>query len=199
LERTHLVDQERAMTIYTRRGDHGQTSLVDGTRVSKSSTRVEAYGTVDEANSAVGLARAAVTDPLLDDVLHFVQQRLFNCSSSLATPEGATTAATPRIDPADVLVLEHAVDAFQERSGELTHFIVEAGSEAACRLHVARAIMRRAERRVVALTAEEPVDEQVLAFVNRCSDLLFAAARCANAVDGSAEELWDKNAPRPAL
>jgi len=187
------------MTIYTRKGDHGQTSLADGARVSKSSVRVDAYGTVDEANSAVGLARAVVTDALLDDVLHFVQQRLFNCSSSLATPEGTATAHTPHIDPADVVVLERAIDVFQARAGELTHFIVEAGSDAACRLHVARAIMRRAERRIVAMMAEEPVDEQVLAFVNRCSDLLFAAARYANALDGSAEELWDQHAPRPTL
>ncbi len=187
------------MTIYTRKGDHGQTSLADGARVSKSSVRVDAYGTVDEANSAVGLARAAVTDPLLDDVLHFVQQRLFNCSSSLATPEGHATENTPHIDAADVALLERAVDRFEERTGPLTHFIVEAGSESACRLHVARAIMRRAERRVVAMMAEEPVDEQVLAFVNRSSDLLFAAARYANALDGSSEELWDQHAVRPTL
>lgn len=187
------------MTIYTRKGDHGQTSLADGARVSKSSVRVDAYGTVDEANSAVGLARAAITDPLLDDVLHFVQQRLFNCSSSLATPEGHATENTPHIDVADVALLERAIDRFEKRTGPLTHFIVEAGCESACRLHVARAIMRRAERRVVAMMAEEPVDEQVLAFVNRSSDLLFAAARYANALDGTADELWDQRAPRPTV
>jgi len=187
------------MTIYTRRGDEGQTSLANGSRVSKASVRVEAYGTVDEANSAIGFARSAVTHKLIDDVLHFVQQRLFNCSSSLATPSGSVTENTPRIDAADVAVLERAVDVFQERSGELEHFIIEAGGEAGSRLHVARATMRRAERRIVALAAEEAVDEQVLAFVNRCSDLLFAAARYANKLEGRADEQWDAHAARPTV
>ncbi len=187
------------MTIYTRRGDHGQTSLADGGRVSKASIRVDAYGTVDEANSAVGFARAAVDDQVLDDVLHFLQQRLFNCSSSLATPEGHATNATPSIALADITLLEHAIDRFEQESGPLTHFIVESGCEAAARLHVARALMRRAERRIVALTAEEPVDEQVLAFVNRSSDVLFAAARYANKRAGIAEEAWDSHAERPVL
>jgi cob(I)alamin adenosyltransferase len=187
------------MTIYTRRGDHGQTSLADGSRVSKSSARVEAYGTVDEANSAVGFARAAVADTTLDEVLHFVQQRLFNCSSSLATPGAPVSLTVVHVEPEDVALLERAIDQFQERSGELTHFVLEAGSEPASRLHLARAIMRRAERRIYLLNAEEPVDEQVLAFVNRCSDLLFAAARYSNATQGVPEEQWDRVAPRPDL
>jgi len=187
------------MTIYTRRGDDGHTSLADGSRVSKTSVRVEAYGTVDEASSAIGFARSAVTDVELDAVLRFVQQRLFNCSSSLATPAGQVSENTPRVDAADVVALEHAIDAFQERCGELRHFIIESGGEAASRLQLARAIIRRSERRVVALAAEEPVDEQVLAFINRCSDLLFSAARYAGTLDGVAEETWDSHAPRPTL
>ncbi len=187
------------MTIYTRRGDHGQTSLADGSRVSKTSARVDAYGTVDEANSAVGFARAAVADATLNDVLHFVQQRLFNCSSSLATPGAPVSPTVVRVEAEDVAFLERAIDLFQARSGELTHFVLEAGSEAACRLHLARAIMRRAERRIYLLNAEEPVDEQVLAFVNRSSDLLFAAARYANALQGVPEEQWDRSAARPEL
>jgi len=187
------------MTIYTRRGDDGHTSLADGSRVSKTSVRVEAYGTVDEAASAIGVARSVVSDAELDRVLHFVQQRLFNCSSSLATPAGQAGANTPHVDAADVLALEHAIDVFQARAGEMRHFIIESGGEATSRLHLARAIIRRAERRIVALAAEEPVDEQVLAFVNRCSDLLFSAARYANALGGGAEEQWDMHAPRPSL
>jgi cob(I)alamin adenosyltransferase len=97
----------------------------------------------------------------------------------------------------DVAFLERAIDRFQDRAGELTHFVLEAGTETACRLHLARAIMRRAERRIYVLNAEEPVDEQVLAFVNRSSDLLFAAARYSNATQGGGEELWDSSAPRP--
>ncbi|PKQ15512.1 MAG: ATP:cob(I)alamin adenosyltransferase [Actinobacteria bacterium HGW-Actinobacteria-7] len=185
------------MTIYTRRGDHGQTSLADGTRVSKTAARVEAYGAVDEANSAIGFARAALDDPYLDEILHFVQQRLFNCSSSLAFP-GASEPA-PTIDPEDVAFLERAIDACQARTGELTQFLLEAGAESACRLHVARAIMRRAERRIYSLDAEEPVAKQVLAFINRSSDLLFAAARYCNATEDVPEETWDRDAARPAL
>ncbi len=185
------------MPIYTRRGDHGDTSLADGTRVSKTSSRVEAYGTVDEANSAVGFARAAVTDAELDEVLHFVQQRLFNCSSSLATPAESRSATTPVIVAADIEFLEAAIDRFMERSGPLTHFVIEGGCEPACRLHLARAIARRAERRIVILAAEAEVDEQVETFVNRLSDVLFASARYSNHLAGITDELWDPNAPRP--
>jgi len=185
------------MPIYTRRGDHGDTSLADGTRVSKTSARVEAYGTVDEANSAVGFARAAVTDDELDEVLHFVQQRLFNCSSSLATPAESRSATTPVIVAADIEFLEAAIDRFMERSGPLTHFVIEGGCEPAGRLHLARAITRRAERRIVILAAETEVNEQVEAFVNRLSDVLFASARYANHLAGITDELWDPHAPRP--
>lgn len=187
------------MTIYTRRGDHGDTSLADGTRVSKTSARVEAYGAVDEANSAVGFARAAVTDSELDGVLHFIQQRLFNCSSSLATPAESRTDSTPIITAEDVALLESAIDRFTECTGPLTHFVIEAGCEAAARLQLARAVTRRAERRLVALAAQEPVDEQVSMFVNRLSDALFAAARYANHLAGVTDELWDSRAPLPSL
>jgi len=189
--------KEAIMPIYTRRGDHGDTSLADSSRVSKTSARVEAYGTIDEANSAVGFARAAVTDAELDEVLHFIQQRLFNCSSSLATPAESRTPATPVIAAADIEFLESAIDRFMERSGPLTHFVIEGGCEPACRLHLARAITRRAERRIVTLAAETSVDEQVEAFVNRLSDTLFASARYANHLAGITDELWNPNAPRP--
>lgn len=187
------------MTIYTRRGDHGETSLVDGTRVPKDSTRVEAYGTVDELNSAIGFARSAIDDALLDDVLHFMQQRLFNCSSSLATPAESRTDRTPIVEPEDVTLLERAIDRFEATTGPLEHFVIEAGSEAASRLQLARAIARRAERRVVALASEASIDAQVMAFVNRSSDALFAAARYANALDARADELWDPKALRPDI
>ena len=187
------------MTIYTRRGDHGDTSLADGQRVSKTSVRVDAYGTVDEANSAVGFARAAVTDAELDGVLHFIQQRLFNCSSSLATPTDSRKDTTPIITADDIALLESAIDRFMERSGPLTHFVIETGCEAAARLQLARAITRRAERRVVALSLEEPVDEQVEMFVNRLSDALFASARYANHLAGITDEQWDPHAPLPEL
>lgn len=186
------------MPIYTRRGDRGETSLADGTRVRKDSDRVEAYGAVDEANSALGLARAVVSDPALTDVLRFAQQRLFNCSASLAAPPDSVTAATPRIAEKDVSALESAIDRFETVTGPPVGFVVEGGCEAAARLHTARAILRRAERRIVTLDAEQPVDPHVLAFVNRLSDLLFASARYANAMAGTPEEPWDRHAPVPA-
>lgn len=187
------------MSIYTRRGDSGETSLADSSRVRKDSARVEAYGAVDEANSCVGLARAVVSDPLLDDVLRFAQQRLFNCSASLASPVDPPPAATPSITAEDVAALESSIDHFEALSGPPDGFVIEGGTDAAARLHTARAIVRRAERRAVALSAAEPVDERVLAFLNRLSDTMFAAARYANWLADQPEERWDPNSPRPTL
>lgn len=187
------------MTIYTRTGDEGQTSLGDGRRVPKSSGRVEAYGTVDEANSLVGLARAGVTDNKLDGVLHFLQQRLFNCSSSLAIPQVPEDDSARHVKQEDIDELERAIDVFTEAAGQLDHFVVPAGSETVARLHVARTVMRRAERRADALAQEAEIDRLVLAFLNRSSDLLFAAARYAATLDGASEEAWDPNAELPEL
>ncbi len=186
--------------IYTRRGDAGETSLADGTRVPKNSARVEAYGTVDEANSAVGLARAALRiaapeELALDRMLDFVQHRLFDCSSLLATPAAARPAGHrhPAIHAEDVERLECWIDELTASLGEIDHFVLPAGSEAAARLHVARTVVRRAERRIIELSADEPgeVDPQAFAFVNRLSDLLFTMARAANRVSGSGDVFWD--------
>lgn len=187
------------MRIYTRRGDHGETSLADGSRTAKNALRIESYGAVDEANSFVGLARAAVTDPLLNEVLHFAQQRLLNCSASLASPMSPPSASTPGITAGDVTALEASVDRFEALSGTSAGFVIEGGSDAAARLHVARAVVRRAERRAVALSASEPVDDAVLAFLNRLSDTLFAAARYANVIAGEPEGVWEPDSPLPTL
>lgn len=181
--------------IYTRKGDAGETSLSDGSRVPKYSVRVEAYGTVDEANSAIGLARCAL-DPSearlkqLDETLAFVQHRLMNCASMLATPPGVA-CKVPEIAPADVARLEWAIDEMTSVAGELSHFVLPAGCEAACRLHVARTVARRAERHVAELAATDHVDAQLRAFVNRTSDLLFSAARYVNAVCAAGDVPWD--------
>lgn len=186
-------------SIYTRTGDRGETSLADSSRVPKDSLRVEAYGTVDEANSWVGLARTFSADPLLAEVLDFVQHRLFNCSSNLASPPG-TPWEVPRIAEADIELLERAIDRFEAATGPLTSFVLPGGAQAAAALHVARTVVRRAERRIVTLAGREGgVDALVQKFVNRASDLLFAAARYANHVDGRPDVRWDKARARPDL
>jgi cob(I)alamin adenosyltransferase len=184
--------------IYTRRGDDGTTSLVGGERVRKNSMRVEAYGTVDELNSHVGLARAGVADQTLAKRLAWVQQRLFNCSSNLATPPDAMSETTPGIADTDVERLESWIDEMTDASGDLDHFVIENGSDTAARLHVARAITRRAERAILDLDEIEHVDEGVRKFVNRLSDFLFASARYVNTLDGVDEQAWDAAAEPPA-
>ena len=181
------------MPLYTRRGDTGSTSLGDGTRVSKASPRVEAYGTIDEASSAIGLAIAATGDELLTSWLGFLQQRLFNCSSALADPSSSAAGPTPD----DIAALERAVDRFDAACEGLRGFVLPGGCEVAARLHVARTVLRRAERASVALAVDEPVDSNVLAFLNRASDVLFAAARYANAACGTLETLWDGSVAAP--
>ncbi len=177
--------------IYTRRGDTGETSLVDGTRVPKHHRRVEAYGTLDELNSWVGVAVGYVQDETLRDGLTFLQHRLYNCASNVATPPGASFTP-PGLSPQDVTCLEEAIDAYDRRSGPIRFFVLPGGCRAAGMLHVARTVCRRAERLLVALAEHEEVDPLVMKFVNRASDLLFAAARLANTLDGSGDLAWDK-------
>jgi cob(I)alamin adenosyltransferase len=185
--------------IYTRTGDTGETSLVGGSRVAKNSSRVEAYGTVDEANSCVGHARAVLEmgpdDLRLDAMLDFVQHRLFDCSSLLATPADVRVARTggPAIRAEDISQLESWIDELTSAAGEIDHFVLPAGCEEACRLHVARTVVRRAERRVIDLASESPaeVDPAVRTFINRLSDLLFTMARYANHVYGAGDVFWD--------
>lgn len=181
--------------IYTRTGDGGDTSLGDGTRVPKSSLRVAAYGVLDEANSCVGLARAAL-DPAveggarLDETLAFVQHRLMNCAGLLASPPHVPSAVPPIVED-DVTRLELAIDEMTAATGDMAGFVLPSGCEAACRLHVARTVVRGAERAIMALAGSEHVDAHVRAFVNRTGDLLFAAARYANALAGEGDTPWD--------
>ena len=165
--------------IYTRTGDDGTTSLADGTRVAKDSARIEVFGAIDEANCHIGLARVHVVDSDLDEVLAFLQHRLFNCTSCLATSEPASDM--PHVSDTDVAALEAAIDRYAARVGEFAGFMLPGCDEASARLHVARAVMRRAERRAVTLVEYERVPPEVLAFLNRASDLLYIAARYAGA------------------
>jgi cob(I)alamin adenosyltransferase len=186
------AEEDRMAKIYTRGGDDGSTSLGDGARVSKDDPRVEAFGAIDEANCHIGLARAAVVESELDDVLAFVQQRLYNCTACLANPSGSTTL--PVVSGEDVTALESAIDRLTEHIDPLSGFVLPGCDEAGARLHIARAVMRRAERVTVALSRVQPVDGTTLAFLNRASDLLFVAARYVGAGN---ECLWDPEAPRP--
>lgn len=183
--------------IYTRTGDTGETSLVGDKRVPKDSPRVEAYGTVDEALSHVALAAATVEDDLLRDALVFLEHRLFGCASALATPGTGEKSQVPAVSDEDVEALERLIDTMTGRMPELAGFILPGGCETSSRLHVARTVMRRAERRIIALSANEPVPGNVRAFVNRSSDLLFTAARYADHVAGVADVRWDPEASAP--
>jgi len=186
--------------IYTRTGDKGLTRLSTGQPVSKASSRVEAYGGVDETNAFIGVARQHTKDDAeLDALLERIQNDLFDLGADLATPEQNEKPDWEplRVVDSQVERLEREIDAINARLSPLTSFVLPAGSPAAAALHVARTVCRRAERRVVDLMAveDEIVGEPALRYLNRLSDLLFVAARRANA-DGAADVLWRPGATR---
>lgn len=182
--------------IYTRGGDGGETSLVDGARVSKDAARLEAFGAIDEANSSIGLARVAV-DGALDAALERIQHDLFDLGADLATPPlpGEAEARALRITARQVKRLEDEIDAMNARLSPLSSFVLPGGSEAAARLHLARAIVRRAERLMVAAARTETIGPEALKYANRLSDHLFVAARIAND-EGRGDMLWRPGATR---
>jgi cob(I)alamin adenosyltransferase len=185
--------------IYTRTGDDGSTGLANGERRAKHDPRVEAYGDIDETNSAIGLARLSTSAlPGLDSMLARIQNDLFDLGADLATPESDKPLGYEplRIVAAQVTRLEEEIDALNARLAPLRSFVLPGGSPAAAALHLARAISRRAERRMVALAAAgESISAPALQFVNRLSDFLFVAARIAND-DGAADVLWRPGANR---
>jgi cob(I)alamin adenosyltransferase len=179
--------------IYTRTGDDGSTGLANGERRAKCDSRVEAYGDIDETNSCIGLARLSTTAwPELDSMLARIQNDLFDLGADLATPPSDQSLGYEplRIIGAQVTRLEQEIDALNARLSPLRSFVLPGGSSAAAGLHLARAVSRRAERRMVALAMEgESVSAQALQFINRLSDFLFVAARVANN-DGASDVLW---------
>jgi cob(I)alamin adenosyltransferase len=184
------------MKIYTKSGDGGETGLFGGGRVRKSDARVEAYGEVDEANAAIGAARAALALPALDAELDAelgrIQSELFTIGAELASPHVTTATRTlPDIDPAWAARLEQAMDRWDAILPDLRAFILPGGTPGAAALHLARCVCRRAERRVVALAAQVEVDAHALVYLNRLSDFLFVAARIANLRAGCVETTWD--------
>ncbi len=178
------------MKIYTRTGDQGETSLFSGGRVPKHHLRVESYGTVDELNSVIGLARAHKPSPQTDAELARLQHQLFNLGADLATPLDAPTAHVVRIDADAVTWFEKAIDRMTAELPALTYFILPGGSPAGAALHIARTVCRRAERLVTQLHEEEPLAENVIPYLNRLSDYLFTLARWENQQAGIAEEKW---------
>lgn len=175
------------MKIYTRTGDQGQTSLFGGARVAKNDARIEAYGTVDELSSFIGVARAAAPPAETDAVLHQVQHDLFEVGAHLASPG---TSRFPGVEPARIEELERAIDVMERELPPLTNFILPGGSPPAAHLHVARTVCRRAERLVVALGDDTDATRSTIAYLNRLSDYLFVAARFANLRAGVGDVPW---------
>lgn len=187
--------------IYTRTGDDGSTGLVDGSRRSKADARMQAIGDVDEANSALGIAIAALErtkgDAALVAGLRRIQNDLFDLGADIATPghDFAPSEMALRIVPAQVDWLEAAIDAANDTLQPLTSFILPGGSEAAAAMHLARAITRRAERSMVSAAAQENLNPQALAYINRLSDYLFVLCRLINSWQGG-DILWVPGASR---
>ena len=182
----------RLTKIYTRTGDAGTTGLGGGRRVPKDSPRVRAYGTVDELNSALGLALAiGVTDRLATE-LRRIQNELFDLGSDLCWPEDDDRRARiPTVQAHHVESLERCIDELNDVVGELTNFVLPGGSPGAAQLHVARTVCRRAERETISLGREEPIGALVLPYLNRLSDALFVMARYENHERDVPEPLWD--------
>ncbi len=161
--------------IYTKTGDKGETSLIGGTRVPKFHDRIEAYGTVDELNSYIGLIRDQLTSKHYQDVLLEIQDRLFTAESLLACDKEVKTL--PKIKEEDVLLLENEIDEMNAELPELHSFILPGGHPIVSHCHIARCICRRTERLIIKLSVNNPVDELIIKYFNRLSDYLFVLAR----------------------
>jgi cob(I)alamin adenosyltransferase len=184
----------RLTRIYTRGGDEGETSLGDGSRVSKLDCRIGAFGTVDELNSAVGVVLAGDAPDAMRPTLERVQNELFDVGADLSVPWGVTDRL--RVDEAMIERLEADCDAFNADLPELRSFVLPGGTGASARLHVARTVCRRAEREVLLGAQEIELNPLVLRYLNRLSDLLFILARVANAAAGRDEPLWRPGSSR---
>lgn len=190
----------RITRVYTRSGDDGTTSLVGGRRVTKDAARIEAYGTIDELNCVLGLARefnrhSAAPVPVrdrLDLVLRRLQNELFDLGSELATPPDALRPESFRVTKEHVTALERDLDDCQRDLQPLSSFVLPGGGTVGAFLHLARAVCRRAERRILRLSREEPVNEHLMAYLNRLSDLLFVLSRWSARHAGEEELLWER-------
>jgi cob(I)alamin adenosyltransferase len=190
----------RITRVYTRAGDGGETALVGGRRVAKDAPRIEAYGTIDELNAVIGLARVFNAEQLkkgkdyrwLDEVLRRLQNELFDLGSELATPEDAVYEGMHRVGETEVKALEQLMDRCQKDLKPLKSFVLPGGGRVGGFLHQARTVCRRAERRVLALARVESVSPLPLKYVNRLSDLLFVLSRWVGQRLGETEYLWER-------
>lgn len=179
------------MKIYTRTGDSGTTGLFGGPRVSKDDVRIEAYGTVDELNAAIGIARAAGVGDPIDAQLAIIQHELFAMGAELATPDPEVKGLR-WLGPEQTDRLERWIDGHEDTLPQLTNFILPSGSSGACFLHLARGVCRRAERRLVTLSRQVPgsVSDDLIVYLNRLSDLLFVLSRVVNQLSGINDVRW---------
>ncbi len=187
------------LRIYTKNGDYGETSLCDGSKSPKDSLRVEAYGSVDETNSVIGLCILKIEYEDIKQCLMDIQRDLHAIGSNLAYPADLTQASIkgpsmadkiPRIGEGDIEKLEKCIDKLEDELPPLKHFILCGGSEASAFLHMARTVCRRAERRVVSLKKHEEVSKSIIKYLNRLSDYLFTAARAASRRAGKEDIMW---------
>jgi cob(I)alamin adenosyltransferase len=190
----------RITRVYTRTGDNGETALVGGRRVPKDSPRIEAYGTIDELNSIIGVARAfndeksrnAKARRFLDEVLAKIQDELFDLGSELATPPDAEYTGMFHIGDAEVKRLEATMDRCQKELAPLKSFVLPGGGKVGAFLHQCRTVCRRAERDLLRLSRAEPVSEWAIKYINRLSDLFFVLSRWAAKQAGKPEALWQR-------
>lgn len=182
------------MKIYTKTGDKGETGLFGGKRVPKSSIRINSYGTVDELNAAIGLALCSAKDEKVKSILKKLQNQLFVVGADLATPLEVDTKiiSIPRISNEDIVGSENDIDLFNRQLESLRYFILPGGTQSAAQLHVARTICRRAEREVVLLSQQEEINQNIVIFLNRISDLLFILSRMENKIAEIPDQKWEK-------
>ena len=187
------------MKIYTKTGDAGETGLFGGARIPKNSLRISAIGTIDELNACIGTARSQIADEAIDNLLHRIQNELFNIGADLATLDTHSKSDKLRISPAFVGTLEKDIDGLENQLPPLTNFILPGGSVAGSTLHLARTVCRRGERSIVSLADAESINPAILPYLNRLSDFLFVLARLVNHRHGQPEPLWESPlAPDPA-
>jgi cob(I)alamin adenosyltransferase len=187
------------MKIYTKTGDKGETGLYGGERVSKNSPRIEAYGTIDELNSFIGLTVTEIKDKAVKELLSKIQNQLFTVGTDLSTPYSMEEQKKNilRVTPDFFEKIEKSIDFFEEKIDELKNFIIPGGSKSASLLHVCRTISRRAERRVVALNSLEQINGNIVIFLNRLSDLFFVLSRYENKISNNRDVMWESQKPQP--